>query len=348
MSFLKDQPAPSDARIVDASIAHSTAAPHIQPRLSWRSLWQPLIFAATLLFIALWLRSQWPALRAYPWRLDGRWLALSTALLLATWSLEVAIWRRLLAVLSRPVPYATAWRIWFLSTLTRYIPGNVWQPLTMTLHCRRLGIAPEATVASMVLYLAVSMLAVVPIGAGYFLWSGNWGLFDVVLGEGVERGVLILLAAALLPVLLFAARPGWLLGVINWALRRVGRPVLTVKLRAIEFVALLGASIAAWLCWGGSFAALTFALGDFARGDLLALAPHLIAVYAVAYLIGYASFITPSGLGVREGAIYLLLVPLLDGGLVTVAALAMRVLNTLAEVVTAGVALAWSEKTSDD
>ena len=307
----------------------------------WRSLWQPLIFAVTLLFIALWLRSQWPALRAYPWRLDARWLALSTALLLATWTLEVGIWRHLLGVVSRSVPYPTAWRIWFLSTLTRYIPGNVWQPLTLTLHCRRLGIAPEATVASMVLYLAVTMLAVVPIGAVYFLWSGNWGLFDVVLGQGIERGVLMLLAAALLPVAIFAARPGWLLGAINWALRRVRRPVLTVTLRPAEFTRLLGVGVASWLCWGGSFAALTFALGNFEAGELLALAPHLIAVYAVAYLIGYASFITPSGLGVREGAIYLLLAPLLDGGLITVAALAMRLLNTLAEVVIAGLALLW-------
>ncbi len=265
-------------------------------------------------------------------------------LLLATWSLEVGIWRHLLGVVSRPVPYPTAWRIWFLSTLTRYIPGNVWQPLTMTLHCRRLGVAPEATVASMVLYLAVSMLAVVPIGTGYFLWSGNWGLFGVVLGEGVERGVVILLIAALLPVIAFAARPGWLLGVINWVLRLVKRPALTVRLGAVEFLALLAAGVGSWLCWGGSFAALTFALGDFDPAQMFTLAPHLTAVYAVAYLIGYASFITPSGLGVREGAIYLLLVPLLDGGLVTVAALAMRVLNTLAEVVIAGGAMLVGER----
>ncbi len=333
MASLENQPA-----LTDASIAQPPRPRRIEQKSSWRNLWQPLIFAVTLLFIALWLRGQWSELRAYPWRLDGRWLALSIALLLSTWTLEVGIWRHLLGLVSQRLSYAAAWRIWFLSTLTRYIPGNVWQPLTMTLHCRRLGVAPEATVASMVLYLAVTMLAVVPIGVGYFLWSGNWRLVDTVLGAGVERGAAILLAAALLPVVIFSARPGWLLALINWALRLLKRPSLTVQLRGLEFAALLGVGVVSWLCWGGSFAALTFALGDFSRGELFALAPHLVAVYAVAYLIGYLSFITPSGLGVREGAIYLLLAPLLDGGLITVAALTMRVLNTLAEVVIAGVA----------
>ena len=63
-----------------------------------------------------------------------------------------------------------------------------------------------------------------------------------------------------------------------------------------------------------------------------ALAPHLIAAYAIAYSVGFLSIITPSGFGVREGALYLLLVTVMDPAVVTVAALAMRFWTMIGEV----------------
>jgi hypothetical protein len=94
-----------------------------------------------------------------------------------------------------------------------------------------------------------------------------------------------------------------------------------------------------WLLWGASFAALAFALQAYSPEQMLALAPHLVATYAVAYAIGFVSFITPSGLGVREGAFFLLLAPLLGGGAVTALAVGMRVFTTVGELIAAGVCL---------
>ena len=54
---------------------------------------------------------------------------------------------------------------------------------------------------------------------------------------------------------------------------------------------------------------------------------------------GYISFITPSGLGVREGVAYLLWAPLIGGATATIAALAMRLWLMLGELAGAGVGL---------
>ncbi|MEZ4712859.1 MAG: hypothetical protein R3A44_37065 [Caldilineaceae bacterium] len=102
------------------------------------------------------------------------------------------------------------------------------------------------------------------------------------------------------------------------------------------FTALLLAS-ADWMLWGASFAAITFALAAYSSAQMQMLLPHLLASYAIAYAVGFISFITPSGFGVREGAFYVLLAPLLGGGPITVAALAMRIWTTLGEIVMAGV-----------
>ncbi len=288
---------------------------------------QPLFLGISVVFIGLLLHSQWATLRHHSWRLHGGWLALSGALMLASWSMEVGIWQHLLRLVGGRLPYLAALRIWFLSAIVRYIPGNVWQPLSMTLYCQNYNIRPEASFTSVALYQAVNLLAVAPIAVCYFPLTGNWGL----LTHWLSRLAPWLLGLGLLPVVIFLARPNWLIVCINWALRKAGRQPLATRLTSGNLLLLLLITAVNWLLWGASFAALTFALDDYTTARMLALTPHLIAVYAIAYAIGFISFITPSGLGVREGAFYLLLVPLMDGGVVTVAALAMRLWTMFGE-----------------
>ena len=78
------------------------------------------------------------------------------------------------------------------------------------------------------------------------------------------------------------------------------------------------------------------ALTGYTLSDLTSLWPHLLSSYPVAYAVGYLSFITPSGLAVREGTLYLLLTPILGGGVVAATAVAMRVWLTLGELMVAG------------
>ena len=229
------------------------------------------------------------------------------------------------------LPYWAAMRIWFLSAIIRYIPGNIWQPLSMTLYCQNYNIRPEASFTSVALYQAVNLLAVADCGA-YFPLTHNWGLLTHLLSAFAPW----LVGVGLLPVVLFLARPNWLMACINWALQKAGRQPLATRLASGELLLLLLITGVNWLLWGASFAALTFALGDYTNARMLLLTPHLIAVYAIAYAIGFISFITPSGLGVREGAFYVLLVPLMDGGVVTVAALAMRLWTMFGEGIMAG------------
>ena len=66
--------------------------------------------------------------------------------------------------------------------------------------------------------------------------------------------------------------------------------------------------------------------------------PWLIAAFAAAYVLGYLSMLTPSGLGVREGVLVLLLEPLFPEPLPVVIALAARIWMTLGELGAAGVA----------
>ena len=107
---------------------------------------QPIFFILAIIAVAFYLRTQWHILRDYPWRLLPGMFLLSVVALLLTWAVEVEIWRRILQRIDGRLPFLPAVRIWFLSAILRYIPGNVWQPLSMTVYCTRYGIRPEVTV----------------------------------------------------------------------------------------------------------------------------------------------------------------------------------------------------------
>jgi uncharacterized membrane protein YbhN (UPF0104 family) len=303
--------------------------------IKWLQRLQPLFLLLAFGLIFLLLRGQWDELRRQQWRLHGGWLALSGLCMVASWAVEVWVWQQLLRHLGGQLAYAAAWRVWFLSAIVRYVPGSIWQPLSMTLHCRRLGIRPEATLTSIVLFQVISLLAVAPVAAVYFPLVGGNTTWAAPLRSATPGLVLLLL----LPVVIFLLKPGWLLEILNWILQKAGRPTLEAQVAGRELALLLAASVANWLLWGVAFAALVFAIQLYSAERIIQLAPHLIMVYSIANAVGLVSVITPSGFGAREGAFYLLLSPLLDGGSVMLAALAMRVWNMAGEMVLAALSL---------
>ena len=93
-----------------------------------------------------------------------------------------------------------------------------------------------------------------------------------------------------------------------------------------------------WLLWGVAFTALTLSLHTFDPAHFRQVASLLLVAYPIAYAIGYVSFLTPGGLAVREGALVLLLLPVL-GSVVTVAALAMRLWQVVLELLVVAIVM---------
>src|SRR5205823_4455839 len=65
--------------------------------------------------------------------------------------------------------------------------------------------------------------------------------------------------------------------------------------------------------------------------QLAAAAPHLLAAYPLAYAAGFCSFVTPSGLVVREGVLFVLLNPIVGRDSALIIPLAMRAWEVLLE-----------------
>jgi uncharacterized membrane protein YbhN (UPF0104 family) len=301
---------------------------------------QAALLIISLVAIAFLLRSQWGELRAVRWRLDPLLFAAASALLLLTWTLEIEIWRRLLAFLDRTLPFWATIRMWFLSAVVRYVPGNVWQPISLTAYAARRGVRPEATLTGIVFYQAVTLLGTVPFAILYLYGMNQPDHQPSALPAGIGSAAPALIVLLVLSLVLLLMRPQWLVILLNWSLARIGRPPIAAHLDGYRFAGLTAAMAFDWLLWGATFALVTFSLNESATAEWQRLLFPLIIAYPLAYVAGFLSFITPSGFGVREGALYLLLAPTMDGAVVAVSALAMRVLALIGELLIALVSFA--------
>lgn len=293
---------------------------------------QPIILTLALIAVAWVLYQQWPTLRDYPWRLEIGWLLAAVLLTLMAWLMEIVLWVQLIHHLGKQrLDLVGACRIWFLSAVVRYIPGNVWQPLSLTLYTHRRGIPVETTLTSLLLFQVLVLITALPISFAFAVWDGNQSLLSGFLGPVS----LWLLGALLALSVVLLTQPAWLMRLLGYLLQRMGRRPLEARLSRRVLWGLTAFTLIHWLVWGAAFATFTFAFVGDGIANRSAVVPYLIFSFSIAYAIGFLSFITPSGFGVREGAFYLLLVPRLDGAVVTVIALGMRAWTTAGELLMA-------------
>jgi uncharacterized membrane protein YbhN (UPF0104 family) len=277
--------------------------------------------AVVAVFFAVTLTARWRDVISLKWQPRPGVFALACVLLAVSYALVACVWGFALRR-AAGTPVAAGARIWFLSNLARYVPGNVWSFVGAVELARREGVARPVTLAVMaytqVLSVGVALLAGLP----------------VLLAEWTRLGRPVLLGAVAVAVVagVAAAFRRQLLALVRRRLPGLGGADLVP---APGTVALLVVGYAAyWAVTGLAFAALVASAYRLAPGDV----PLVVAAFAAAYAVGFLSLLTPAGLGVREGVLVVALSPVLPAGPALVVALVSRVWMMVAELAGAGVA----------
>jgi uncharacterized membrane protein YbhN (UPF0104 family) len=279
------------------------------------------VLAVVAGFFLATLAARWNDVISLKWRLQPAVFALACVLLALSYGLVACLWGLALRRAAGTHVAAGA-RIWFLSNLARYVPGNVWSYVGAVELARREGVARRTTLAVMALTQVLSVGVALAVGLPVLLAERARLGRPALLGAVVAVVVAALAALFRRPLLALARRrvPGFDLGELTPS---AGTVVLLV----------LGYA-AYWAVTGLAFAALVASLYPLAAGDI----PLLVAAYAAAYAAGFLALLTPAGLGVREGVLVVALAPVLPAGPALVVALVSRVWMMLLELAGAGVA----------
>jgi uncharacterized membrane protein YbhN (UPF0104 family) len=297
--------------------------------VSRRSLFRAAqwVFAALVLFFAFKaLAGQWNQVGARLLHLQFGWehIALATVLILITYALLIEGWRRILNAWDSHLPFQHAARIWFLSNLGKYVPGNIWSLTAMGVMARERGLSGLAAAGSSILMQSVSLAT---------------GTAIVMVTSAKLLGQPLLVGAAVtLLVLGLVTAPRFLPRLAVWAGRLSGREIVTPSIPAASIWTAAVASALSWVLYGLAFQLFVRGLLGTAPGEI----SSYIAVYSAAYILGFISPIAPAGLGVREITLAAFMTQLglaneADAALVAIAA---RLWLTVVELVPSGLYIA--------
>jgi glycosyltransferase 2 family protein len=293
--------------------------------IRWRSAAGILLVAAAAIFLAATVARQWRQVEAFDW--DIRWAALAASILGLTAVLAwgVVVWKLVLDRFEHPpVPFGALLEIWFLSNLARYVPGKIWQFVGAAELARIAGLSRVVVLTSMVVHMGFSLLAAAILSA-LVLWP---------LGapDGVSTAALGVVAASSL----LLVHPA----VLNAALALVGRlfrrDVVRWGGRWRDGLLLLVLSVLSWVLYGGAFALFVHSVVGVGATAVLPLA----GVNALSFLVGYLVFLTPAGLGAREGMMAVLLRPFAPAAIAAVVAVLSRLWTVAAELLGVVIVLA--------
>jgi uncharacterized membrane protein YbhN (UPF0104 family) len=231
-------------------------------------------------------------------------------------------WRALLAALGESLPPRTAVTAFAIGQLGKYVPGSVWPVVVQGELAHRDGVRRDRAVPASILSLGLSLggaLLVAAVGLG-------------VAGD-LPTLLMALLALGAVSVLV-VLHPPVLTRVVDRGLRIARRPPLAAPMGRAALARAL-----AWSCFG------SLALGVHAWLLARALGGHhgapvarSIGGFAFAWLAGFVVPIAPAGGGVREVVLYATFRPVLGQHPAYALAAVSRLLLTIVDLVTSGVA----------
>ncbi len=299
---------------------------------------------AILFFMARLLVETWGNLAAtgFHFDFDLPRLAVSLVLLVVARGFAVEAWRRILISLGEYFDFGFGARVWFLSNLTRYIPGNVWQVATMMVMVEQRGVSKTNALLSQVIYTALALALAGLLGLTFLLirpeiltsLPAQIAAYEAYLRQYAEYAPYIVAGVFLALIVFFALPPvNRLMVAITARLTRrtIVAPTPTFAHGLVPPIF----SLAMWLTNGIAFYLFTSSITHVSLAQI----PAFVAMNAGAYFIGYISFITPSGLGFRELTLAWMLSGLFPEPFPIALSLVTRLWTTAGELL--GVVLVW-------
>ena len=244
--------------------------------------------------------------------------------------------------MQKHVPFHNAFMLFHLANITRYLPGRIWGVVRMFSLSNQFGLSKAAVGGSLTLHVGVETAIGGLVGLSLLFSkqtrdtaqsilnkiSAVPTMFFMLVVVGIIVGIL-----SLIPILLPHMRR-FFRALFDTAESLFKKPFWT------QWINIIAVHLLLWTCQG-----LAFYL--FVRGLVPVPFSHvttLTACYAFAWICGFLSFLTPGGLGVREGLLALLLAIYIPGQKAPLVALLCRVWILSAEIVLAGVAFFFERK----
>ena len=276
------------------------------------------------------------ALKDTTFQIHYGWLVCSFGAILFYWSAYLSPLATILGGLTQKhVPFRDAFTLFHLANITRYLPGRIWGVVRLLSLSHHFGLSKTAVGSSLTLHVGVETalggLIAMTLLFSHRMRETATEVLEMLSGQTLLLTVVVIgsLASILLLIPQLAHHTRQFIETLTPLLKtaRVWGNVLIVH-------------IFLWLCQGFAFFLFVKSFAPVLWADV----GVLTACFAFAWIVGFLSFLTPGGLGVREGLLALLLANYMPAPQATRVALMCRVWMLSAEMLLAAVAYLLNRK----
>lgn len=281
-----------------------------------------LVITLILFYLFRFIHRNWLEVSTFDYQFKYHFLFLSFLFLFIFFFLRVYCWKLILAKMNIMLSMRKSVKVSFLSMMGRYLPGKVWMIMGKVYMSGKEGVPRKEAFASVVMEIILEIVASI-----FFFFSF---LLSVIEQPLLSLKVVYFLGLVMI-VGLIILHPKVFYRVINTFLYRwKGEGIKTcISYRGIVQLFVLYNLII--ICQGIAFFFFVNSICYVSLDKILGLTGSL----AVAGALGTLSFFTPSGLGVREGILALLLSTYVISPIAVLISLLARLWVTLGEIICA-------------
>lgn len=246
-------------------------------------------------------------------------MILGMFIIMVSFLIPAVAWRKILEEgYGVRIPYFQALILLFLPVLAKYIPGKVWFVAILAYLAKKYNINSMTAFTSVILLQACLLIASLILGLllcdyGQGLLLSQWGAIFIAF------------------IVLFIVNPN-ILNFIIYNFLRIFRPS-----KRYEFPTLSGwriiFTISMYLA-GKTMVGfgIAVAAASIYGNSMISLFREITGAFTLAYFLGYISFFVPAGLGIREGAMAVLLPSSMTATQKSVISIGSRLWITIAEL----------------
>ena len=290
----------------------------------------PLLVLLAFGFLLLKIYQQREVFSLIPWKFNPLSLLIMVILLVLNYLSNIFAWHILMKSFGEKISFFKDFRIWSLSSITRFLPGKIWQYPSRMYMLSQEGVTPVVSGTAMLAEILFNL----SFGAVVVLISLMFWQLPEELHIGFFEKMLWLFLVLPFFLIVFTNK-AFIQKLIVIIKRLSGKNVTTLKQIHFSFHWVLWIAfsfVIRYLIPGGVLFYLVQAVTPISISQL----PFFIGAFSLSWLLGYIAVFAPAGLGVAELSLATVLALIIPFGFASAVAIAFRVVNLLAEMIIVG------------
>ena len=277
---------------------------------------QAILIVVIFYFLAKNLYVNWSEIVEYDWKINYYFLTYSLILLIVVAFLMALGWNLILRMLGGRLAHKKALKIFFITDLAKYVPGKIWTMVGKVYLCKKEGVPVATTSASVVILPLIQVISGILM---FLVFLPFWTKTSDFMNK-------LYLFFPLIPLGLILLHPAIMTKLLNFVLRKLKQKTIQLNIKYRDILLILLLMCGLWILNGVTYYFLIISVHSFPISWL----PVTIGIFSIA---GVSQFLTPSGIGVLEGVLTVLLGLYLPVHIAILIALLTRVWKTVAELV---------------